>query len=1039
MKKLLVFLALLFATPVYAQTAGQFYSVPTVTALAALTTRPPQVYAFGNTSSTDLLGATYDWVLGSAVSADGFNVVAPSGGGAAGRWFRQTSSGTPVANGVLVTNGSKVPSINTTLPNGLAMGTPSSLTLTNAINLPSASLLTPSDLNITATGATASISLANRAANDLSPMDFGCVGDGVANDTTCMQAAITAAAGKQLFLGPYLYKVGALTDAGGTVTIIGSQAPAGIYVTTCTSGFLAASANTTLLTLTANNSRVSSVCFQMGASFNSNSSGTAIVLGVATNQVVDHSQINFPFIGIDITGSGASQNANAEISGNVIIQTSNLGAAVRIGKNSTAAGTVDARILNNNILNYSSNTATGLLVMDSGGAIFRGNDPFQMGTGLKIYPGAGQFVDALFYYDVMGDSSYVNDVLIDTADATASIRWLNFIGAWSSSGLTNSILIQNTASAALTDISFVGLQIPMHAGSIGTGLNIVAGSQISVRDSVLCGQGSLPSATGIAIGAAASNIQITGTRFSGCPGNIGTAISVAGGANYLTIVGNDLRNTTTPLSYAPNNELAVITNNMGLDNTSPTIASASTISLPNSPTVFVSGGTTVTAITGKWQARSVTIIALTAGGFSATGGVCGASGGTPYAFPYLQAINLLWINGTSCWVATASGFDVSSVSNNDGTLTISPTAGAVIASLALGHANTWSGQQTFVAPILGTPASATLTNATGYPGDNNLVTTGTITTGTWRGSPVAGLYGGTGLSSAAIGDIIYASATTPIWSRLADVAVGSMLISGGVNTAPTWSATPTLGASGTVGTLALGNATSGTVTLAAVSGALGSVTASLPANSGVIAELNLSQTWTANQFYTSIVQLTASSAGGGKFLFSDTNTGGKTWQLGPGALSGSASEWNFANQTDSVIALHIGSNGNILSGGTVTSTGHLLSSGTTPTISSCGTGTPSISGSDNFGSVVAGTVATSCVINFGATWGAIPSCSVSSSTAISSLTVTSSTTQLTIAGTALGGDTIKWVCGSTAMLNVPQSIFAINDNLLDFDDRKKAA
>jgi hypothetical protein len=63
--------------------------------------------------------------------------------------------------------------------------------------------------------------------------------------------------------------------------------------------------------------------------------------------------------------------------------------------------------------------------------------------------------------------------------------------------------------------------------------------------------------------------------------------------------------------------------------------------------------------------------------------------------------------------------------------------------------------------------------------------------------------------------------------------------------------TLTLGASGTVGTLAFGNATSGTVTLGTVTGALGSVTASLPANTGVIAELNLAQTWTAGQTISS--------------------------------------------------------------------------------------------------------------------------------------------------------------------------------------------
>jgi hypothetical protein len=55
-------------------------------------------------------------------------------------WY--AASGTAVsglataASGVLVTSAGSVPSISTTLPNGLAMGTPASLTLTNATGLP---------------------------------------------------------------------------------------------------------------------------------------------------------------------------------------------------------------------------------------------------------------------------------------------------------------------------------------------------------------------------------------------------------------------------------------------------------------------------------------------------------------------------------------------------------------------------------------------------------------------------------------------------------------------------------------------------------------------------------------------------------------------------------------------------------------------------------------------------------------------------------------------------------------------------------------
>lgn len=57
------------------------------------------------------------------------------------------------------------------------------------------------------------------------------------------------------------------------------------------------------------------------------------------------------------------------------------------------------------------------------------------------------------------------------------------------------------------------------------------------------------------------------------------------------------------------------------------------------------------------------------------------------------------------------------------------------------------------------------------------------------------------------------------------------------------------GLSGTAGQLVLGNATSGLLTIKPVTGALGTVTASLPANTGTIAELNLAQTWSANQTF----------------------------------------------------------------------------------------------------------------------------------------------------------------------------------------------
>lgn len=68
---------------------------------------------------------------------------------------------------------------------------------------------------------------------------------------------------------------------------------------------------------------------------------------------------------------------------------------------------------------------------------------------------------------------------------------------------------------------------------------------------------------------------------------------------------------------------------------------------------------------------------------------------------------------------------------------------------------------------------------------SSLTSVGTIATGTWNATTIAVNKGGTGLTSYAIGDIVYASGTTTL-AKLAGVATGNALISGGVGAAPSW-------------------------------------------------------------------------------------------------------------------------------------------------------------------------------------------------------------------------------------------------------------
>jgi len=93
-----------------------------------------------------------------------------------------------------------------------------------------------------------------------------------------------------------------------------------------------------------------------------------------------------------------------------------------------------------------------------------------------------------------------------------------------------------------------------------------------------------------------------------------------------------------------------------------------------------------------------------------------------------------------------------------------------------------------------------------------------VTTGITGAVPAAN--GGTGIASYAIGDLLYASGATAL-SKLADVATGNALLSGGVTTAPAWGKVTSSHMSGTAnrlfGTDGSGNGTNVTFPAAGLS------------------------------------------------------------------------------------------------------------------------------------------------------------------------------------------------------------------------------
>lgn len=196
-----------------------------------------------------------------------------------------------------------------------------------------------------------------------------------------------------------------------------------------------------------------------------------------------------------------------------------------------------------------------------------------------------------------------------------------------------------------------------------------------------------------------------------------------------------------------------------------------------SPIGISYGGTGLTSTPTNGQllignGSGYTLATLTAGsGISVTnssGGISialsGASSGT---------VTSVEVSGGTTGLTTSGGpITAAGTITLAGTLAVANGGTGVTTSTGSGN-NVLSTSPTLVTPILGTPTSGTLTNATGLP-----LTTGV--TGT-----LAATNGGTGLNTYATGDIVYASATNTL-SKLAAGTNGYVLkLAGGV---PTWQA-----------------------------------------------------------------------------------------------------------------------------------------------------------------------------------------------------------------------------------------------------------
>jgi hypothetical protein len=211
--------------------------------------------------------------------------------------------------------------------------------------------------------------------------------------------------------------------------------------------------------------------------------------------------------------------------------------------------------------------------------------------------------------------------------------------------------------------------------------------------------------------------------------NTSLTISPTTGAVLASLNVANANSWTAQQTFA-NNDLALLGTSTGVTflDTANTTAGNFTATFPAaSGTVAYTSGANVASVTA---ANTSLTISPTTGAVLASLNVANANSwtaqqtfanndlallGTSTGVTFLDTANTTAGNFTATFpaasgtVAYTSGANVASVSNIDGTLTISPTTGAVVASLALGHANNWTATQTFsAAHAINIPTGAAL-------------------------------------------------------------------------------------------------------------------------------------------------------------------------------------------------------------------------------------------------------------------------------------------------------------------------------------------
>ena len=623
------------------------------------------------------------------------------------------------------------------------------------------------------------------------------------------------------------------------------------------------------------------------------SASTGLIAKTASNAVTARS--------IVVSGSGLGISDGNGVSGNPTLALT--------GLPSSLAGLSGSGFLclpNNGTVSTATLTGTGGQITVTGGDGTSGNptfaiatDPQLPGTGGVGLPAGGTAArpvspyNGLFRYN--SDTGLLEAYLSSAWTSLAAGSGVTSVAT--GTGLTGGPIVSTgTISIANTGVSagsYIAADITVNA----QGQITAAASNTSLVTSFSAGStGFTPSTatTGAVTLAGTLNVANGGTGAATLTGYVygnGTSAMTAS----TTIPTTDLSGTVSNAQLA-NSSLTIGTTNIALGATSLTLGGLSSVAVTADPTTafqlttkqYVDG----LIATGLYYHEAVqaattgTLASITGGTVTYNNGTAGV-GATltlSVALTVLDGYTLLNTNrilvkdqadqtqnGVYTWATggtvltrstdtDTSGPGTGDLSQNDYFFTQNGTVNKGVAFVCT----------TVGTIVFGTTAItfAEFSTSQVYTGTSPIQISGTVIS--LNTVPVAS--GGTNITSYAVGDLLYASGATTL-SKLADVATGNALISGGVTTAPSWGK---IGLTTHVsGTLAVGNGGTGVATLTGL--AYGNGTSAFTAASAAEVVAVISTTPVANATTATNATnttITANSTNAANYLtFVSTTTG----------------------------------------------------------------------------------------------------------------------------------------------------------------------